>query len=213
MNDKEKHFRKMNIGAHIAWGAAMWASAEVAKESKNYLNSVIGFYYSVFHLGFALINTDHSFHVDNMKRISHKKVEKWLETHLHFNENINYKILRIVRENINYLGMGSPASKLRIVRGHPFGYGFGYEKVDFFEMVEKASKSSKKIFDKLLGKIEVFCKQNHWQPLQFGREYYIEEYLSEDVLLNVLPREQDGIKVLKIASDLILGLIDKDINK
>ncbi len=205
MDDKEQHLREMNIGSHIAWGAAMWGSAEAAKESNNYMNAVIGYYYAVFHVGFALINTDHTFHLENMKSMKHNKIEKWLEDQLHWKDDIDYKTLRRVRENVNYLGMGEPSTKLMVVRGHQFGYDLGHEKVDFFDMVEKASESSRRIFENIFQQIEDFCVTNKWQPLQHGREYYFDEYLDEDVLLNVLPRDKDGLVALKKAMNLILG--------
>lgn len=205
MQEQEKYLREMNIGAHIAWAAALWGSAETAKESKNYLNAVIGYYYSVFHIGFAFINTDHTFHMNDMGHMKHNKIEKWLEEKLHWKDDIDYKTLRIIRESVNYLGMSDPASKLRVVRGHPFVYDLGYKRANFFDMVEEASQTSRRIFSNILSEIESFCVLNQWQPLQYGRVYYCDEYLSEDVLLNVIPREKDGLKAMQLAMDLIQG--------
>ncbi|MFA0678742.1 hypothetical protein AB4567_30900, partial [Vibrio sp. 10N.222.51.A6] len=65
--------------------------------------------------------------------------------------------------------------------------------------------SSRRIFENIFQQIEDFCVTNKWQPLQHGREYYFDEYLDEDVLLNVLPRDKDGLVALKKAMNLILG--------
>ena len=207
MDNEEKHFREMNIGSHIMWGAAMWGSAEAAKESKNYLNTVIGYYYSVFHIGFALINTDHTFHMENMSRMNHSKIESWLENHFEkWKDDFDYKNLRAIRENISYLGMDNPSLKLQVVKGGNLPYQLGSsKKVSFFEMVEIASESSKRIFEKLLIKIETFCKTHEWQPLQWGREYYIDDYLDDDILSSIIPREKDGKKAMSLALNLILG--------
>ena len=209
MDAIEKHQREMNIGSHIVWAAAMWASGTSGYERENYLAASIGFYYCVYHIGFARINTEHSFHLEDMQNIKHSKVEKWLEDHLSFRESIDYKLLRFVRENVNYLGMESPRGKLSVVRGHPFGYKFENQKISFDEMLQRCHKSSKGIFLLLLGQIEKFCKQESWQPLQLGREYYINEYLGEDLLHGILPNDNEGNEIRR---KLILLILDEDKN-
>ncbi len=204
MTGSEKHQREMNIGSHIAWAAAMWSSGALAREQKNHLVASIGYYYCVYHIGFALINTDYSFHFDDMRQIKHNKVEKWLKNHLDSHDNGDYKMLRFVRENINYLGMESSERKLRVVRGHPFGYDLNNQKIPFDEMIFKCHESSRRIFLLLLNEIETFCKREFWQPLQFGRDYYISEYLGEDLLLGILPRENGGQEIFKNLVQLIL---------
>jgi len=140
-----------------------------------------------------------------MKQMKHNKIEKWLENHLDFQDRIDYKNLRFIRENINYLGMGSPVAKLQIIRGHSFGYKLDNKKYIFFEMVDLASESSQRIFQNIFKNIENFSKKNNWQPLQHGRDYFIDDYLDEDAFLNIIPREKDGLASLKKAFNLILN--------
>lgn len=203
MNEDEKHNRNMNMNAHFAWALVMWGSAELARERENYLCSQISYYYSTFHAGFAVINTDHTFHFEDMKRISHSKVEDWLESKLPLELIHDFKILRQVRETINYLGSDEPASKLRIVRGHPFGFHIGVKSLSFFEMVSEASYSSKRIILYLLNEIEDFCHtQSCWGPKR-GSTLWQEEYLQEDLFLGVIPRGNDGVEILKRAFSLL----------
>ena len=205
MEIEEKHNRIMNMNAHFAWALAMWGSAEIAMEEENYISAIIGYYYSIFHAGFSLANTDHTFHFEDMKRIKHAKVQSWLKNKLSNKLNDDFRIIRWVRENVNYLGAQTPASKLRIIRGHPFGFNIDmwHGKISFFEMVNKTSHSSKNIILHILTILESYCKENKWPGPKKGDDWWVDEYLQEDVLLNVIPRGKSGIKILKKAFSLL----------
>lgn len=203
MDQQEQHKREMNIGAHLAWSAAFLASGNAADSSQNLLAAAFSYYYAVFHAGFALINTDHTFHMPDMERIHHNKIESYLEGKLPTSMAINAKNLRATREFLSYLGTGAPEGKLRIVRGHPISTALGTR--DIRGLVDLAKKDSEELFKHLYKAVEDFCKSNDWQPLKFGREYFVDEYLNEDILLNVIPRDTNGIPIVQRARDLLLS--------
>ncbi|VWC54014.1 hypothetical protein [Burkholderia lata] len=203
MDDRELHQRSMNIGAHLAWSAAFLVSANAADEQHNLLAAAFSYYYSTFHAGFALINTNHTFHMPDMERIHHNKVELYLENNLPLSLVQKAKNLRVTREFLSYLGADDPASKLRIVRGHGIATALGTR--DVRGLVDIARADSEEIFKYIYATVEAFCKTHKWQPLQHGREYYVDEYLDEDILLNVIPREGDGAKLMRRTVNLLLS--------
>ena len=184
MTDDEQHQREMNMNAHIAWAFALLGSAEVANERGNSLSAAITYYYSSFHAGFALINTDHTFQMESMQRIRHSKVESWLENRLPIKLHEQYVLLRNLREAVNYLGMESPASKLHVVRGHPFGFDIKTltisKRLTFFEMLKFAGESSTAIIAFILGEIEKHCQQEGLRGPKRGNDEWLTEYIQED---------------------------------
>lgn len=192
----------MNIGAHLAWSAAFLASGNAADNSQNLLAAAFCYYYSVFHAGFALINTDHTFHMPDMERIHHNKVESYLESNLPIQMATNAKNLRATREFLSYLGAGAPEGKLKIVRGHPICTDLGTS--DIRGLVDLASKDSEDLFKHIYTAVEDFCIKNNWQPLKSGWEYFVDEYLDEDILLNVIPRDASGTPIVRKALELLL---------
>ena len=201
MDQQEQHNREMNIGAHLAWSAAFMASGNAADTQQNLLGAAFSYYYSVFHAGFALINTDHTFHMPDMERIHHNKVESYLEQNLPFMMVNKAKNLRVTREFLSYLGAEGPREKLMIVRGHPISSSLGTENIR--GLVDFARSDSEEIFKYIYSAIEQYCKENSWQPLKSGREYYVDEYLDEDILLNVIPRDLNGTSIVRRALELL----------
>ena len=201
MNKQEQHKREMNIGAHLAWSAAFLASGNAADSGQNLLAAAFSYYYAVFHAGFALINTDHTFHMPDMERIHHNKIESYLEGNLPTSMATKAKNLRAAREFLSYLGAGAPEGKLRIVRGHPVSTALGTR--DIRGLVDLTRKDSEELFKHLYEAVEDFCKNKAWQPLRFGRGYFVDEYLDEDVFLNIIPRDASGILIVKRALDLL----------
>lgn len=196
----------MNLNAHFAWAIGFWGSAEFAKEQGNFLLAPIGFYYSTFHAGFALLNTDHTMHLEHLSRTSHSALEKKLENHLDTTNQNRFKLLREIRENINYLGMEAPRGKLMVVRGHPYGFDLGLgNKKSFFELVSLAQAESEQFLKYCLGKIEDHCSENEfWRgPKKNSWDWY-DEYLQEDAFITVIP-EQNRAKILRNAFNIIMN--------
>lgn len=200
MDQNEAHERTMNLNAHMAWAFALLGSAEIANERGNSLCAAIAYYYSAFHAGVAWINTDYTFHLEDMKRIKHSKVESWLENRLPQKLHEQYWILRELREVVNYLGMETPAKKLQVVRGHPFGFEIKaltmVKRMSFFDLLAHADKSTKAILDHILSEIETHCAAAHWRGPKHGDDEWLMEYLQGDLMLNVLPEGPDRGQIL-----------------
>jgi hypothetical protein len=117
--------------------------------------------------------------------------------------------LRLLREAVNYLGMESPASKLQVVRGHPFGFDIKTltisKRLKFFEMLEFAGGSSTAIIAFILGEIEKHCQQEGWRGPKRGDDEWLNEYIQEDLLLNVLPDGPDRVEILKRGFSMVLA--------
>ena len=203
MTGDERHGREMTMNAHFAWGLAMWGSADIAAEQSNLLLACYGYYYSVFHAGVALIATDHSYHLDDMKQMRHSKLESWLQGRLELNSQMDFAMLQGFRESTSYLGMGSPSAKLRVIRGHPFGFDLGSRRLGFAEAVREASDASRRIVLEVLGQLEQFCAHEGWRGPKCGDGDWVTEYLQEDLLLSVIPRGGNGGKMLSRAFSLL----------
>ena len=98
------------------------------------------------------------------------------------------------------------ARKLQVVRGHPFGFKNGQKRYDFFEAVGEAKEASTRVVLFILDEIEKFCAQNQWRGPRRNDEQWLEEYLQEDVLLNIIPRDQNGITILQRSFSLLKSL-------
>lgn len=205
MDDQEKHEREMNLNAHFCWALAMWGSAEVAREQSNNIVACYGYYYAGFHAGFAFLNTDHTFHMDSMREIKHGKVESWLNDKLPFRLSVDYSLLRQYREATSYLGMDTPANKMCVVRGHPFGFTLDSEgrAINFYAAVQEASGASARLVRHLLAEIEKHCALHGWRGPKRGDSAWLEDYLQEDVLLGVIPRNKEGKNILGRAFSLL----------
>lgn len=199
MNTKEKHQRILNLNAHFAWALAMWGSADVAREESNFLLAPIGYYYSAFHSGFALVNTNHTIHLENLKQVGHSQLVSWLPLELTF----DFNILREIRETTNYLGVGDPQTKLSIVRGHGFRYILGSKHISFFDSILDARNYSLRFIHKTLDRIEEFCRQEKWPGPKRGDDNWQTEYIDEDFLLNVIPRSHQGPEILMRAFSVL----------
>ena len=189
----------MNLNAHFAWSLAMWGSADVAREENNFLLAPIGYYYSAFHSGFSLINTNHTIHVEDFTQVGHSQLVSWLPIDL----ILDFNLLRGIRETINYLGAGNPQFKLKIVRGHPFLYTLGKKDLPFFDTILEARDVSQRFIYKTLEKIEKFCSTEGWRGPKRGDNEWQTEYLGEDLLLNVIPRNDQGKEILRRAFSLL----------
>ena len=211
--DNEYHKRQMNMNAHLAWGLAFWSSGEVNREQGLYLVAPVAYYYSIFHTGFALLNTNLEIPLSKLSHIGHTKLQKLLTPMLPMSTIMIFDTLRQIRETVNYLGIGSPAGKLRVVRGHPFGFkveqpkrnGPGTEEIEtnFFQAINEAATSSKEFIETALQVIETRCEEMTWRGPKRNDSDWFDEYLGEDLLLNIIPREVSGRAVLMKMLSLI----------
>lgn len=203
-NEEILHARQMNINAHFAWALAMWASAESAHQQKNNLLAAVGYYYSAFHAGFAAANTNLDIPPENLVRITHTKLKEYLEPMFPgFGGMYSYELLQGVRESVNYLGADGPVGKLRIVRGHGFGFDEGGGvRYPFERALERAHQHSLMFLRAALVKIEGFCSTHGLTGPKSGDPYWMEEYIDENFLRGVIPAEAEGLDIIKRASGL-----------
>lgn len=199
--EDEQHQREMRMNAHFCWALAMWGSAEGSRIHSGYIAAVYAYYYSAFHAAVALIATDRTFHLDHMHEMRHGTVEAWLRERLPWQLQRDFALLRGCREATSYLGMGEPAGKLAIVRGYPLlvDVGSALPRLTFFEAVQEASHASSRLIHHALRALEEHCASAKWSGPKRGDERWLEEYLQEDVLLSVIPRDDDGHVILKYA--------------
>lgn len=189
----------MNLNAHFAWALALWGSAEVAREDGNPMLVPIGYYYSAFHSGFALVNGSPKVPFNTLRRMGHATLRKLLEGQLSLVRIQDLLLLRDIRETMNYLGGEDPAHKLRIVRGHPFGFEFDGTRYTYDQSLELARDVSKRF---IFAVMDAFSsvKQNVVQRVPArGDDDWLNEYLQEDFLLGVIPPGATGGRILKKA--------------
>lgn len=199
------HTRQMNLNAHFAWALAMWASAEAAHKRENTMLAAIGYYYSAFHAGFAVVNTSLTIPVEKLVRITHSALRDYLDPLLPPMSMLHFVLLQEIREAINYLGATSPESKLRIVRGHGFGFDLGDTQITFTRGLEMAHKQSLQFLGLCLSVLEEFCAKEGIVGPKRGDAYWASEHLDDDVLLHVIPRNGDGNAILQRAFTLLSG--------
>lgn len=197
------------MNAHFAWALAMWASAEASHKRHNTLLAAVGYYYSAFHAGFAVANTSLAIPSEKLVQITHSALKGYLEPLLPAGGMIHYELLQGIREGVNYLGADSAVGKLKVVRGDGFGFDLGNgAKVKFDRSLEMAHRHSLSFLRICVAAIEAFCVKNMIVGPKRGDSHWMSEYLDEDLLLGVIPREGDGIEIVKRAA----LLLENDLN-
>jgi len=197
------HQRQMNINAHFAWALTMWASAEAAHKRQNHLLAAVGYYYSAFHAGFAVVNTNMDIPKEKLVQITHSVLKDYLEPLLPPGGMWHYELLQGIREGVNYLGADAPEGKLRIVRGNGFSFDLGESRFTFERSLEMAHKQSLSFLRVCVATLETFCAAHKIVGPKRGDSYWVTEYLDEDFLLGVIPREGNGIQIVNRAASLL----------
>lgn len=204
MTEAEHGNRIWNMNAHFAWALVLWGSAEISRKRCNWLLAPIGFYYAAFHAGFALVNANHEVPASHLKRISHSRLQRYLKTMLAPQVMDDFQFLRGLREWINYLGSNTPSRKFRIVRGDPISLKIASSKFSYADALALASERSARFIEGVLVRIEEFgqTKTERWPHPIRGDVGWL-DYLGEDVLFAIIPREMDGTAILQIAFELV----------
>lgn len=208
-SEDDLHNRQMSLNAHFAWALAMWASAEAAHKRKNTLLAAVGYYYSAFHAGFAVVNTIKAIPNEKLVQITHSALKGYLEPLLPAGAMIHYALLQDIREAVNYLGAGSAIGKLKTVRGDGFGFDLGNGvKITFERSLEMAQHQSLSFLRICVDALEAFCSTGNVVGPKRGDSHWVGEYLDDDLLRGVIPREGDGIEIVKRAA----LLLEKELN-
>lgn len=193
MDEKELHNRQMNLNAHFAWGLAMWGSADVAREEGLFLPASIGYYYSGFHACFALVTTNPKLPAESLKRTGHSKLEEWISEMGVGMLPFWFKELRGIRETVNYLGLGDPVAKLKMVRGGGLIFGMLDGDKSFREAIQHARILSLRVLTKALLHIGKWGTENKVVVPKSDdpTHYWLKNYMQEDFLSTVLPDNDD----------------------
>jgi hypothetical protein len=154
----------------------------------------IGFYYSTFHAGYAFLNAVPGLSPRTFDRMGHSQLAGLIESHLNSELRSHFEILREVRETINYLGVGEPNSKLKVVRGHPFGFTIGSENLSYVDAIEMTKERSRAF---LYGALDQLSGMPSRIVDAFPRradddQNWLQEYIQEDMLLNVIGGDARG---------------------
>ena len=116
--------RYNKIDAHSVFAVSLFFSSKHSLEEGNRVLSSIGQYYSIFHIGYALVSLNFSFKDSNLKRINHSQLKNLLKNLVDRDiisvDFLNlYLDLKNVREYFNYLNVESGQDKFMVLRrGH-----------------------------------------------------------------------------------------------
>src|SRR5207247_10143313 len=82
-------------------------------------------------------------------------------------------------------------------------------RTSFFQAVGEAATGSKEFIEAALRVIETRCEEMAWRGPKRNDSDWFDEYLGEDLLLNIIPREVSGRAVLLTMLSLVglCGLI------
>jgi len=192
MESAEMTHREHNLNAHFAWALALWGSAETSRQAGSTLCAAYSYYFSVVHAGYAWMNALPRIPIEDLQKVDHQVVLKHLGFYLigdHANELFK---LKQIREATSYLAIPEPATKLRIVQGHPFGFTTEHTNRSFFEALDDASLSSKSLLLHLLSQIQHFSTISKIRSPAMGDATWQNEYLNEDMFLHVFPEKSRG---------------------
>lgn len=138
MSDDNQHNRTMNLNAHFAWGFALWASADASRIGGNLMLAPIGYYYACFHSSYAYLNAVPGIDPNTFDHMGHSQLSNLIGQHLSANLKLEFDEMRELREAINYLGLGDPSGKLRVLRGHALRFGTREKSISFDESIIKS---------------------------------------------------------------------------
>lgn len=194
MSDREQHNRTMNLNAHYAWSFALWSSAESARTTGNMVLAPIGYYYSSFHSAYAYLNAVPGITPSTFERMGHQPLSNLIEQHLGNDLQKDFDEMRDLREAINYLGMGEPSGKLRVLRGHALRFVTPSQSIGLQDMILRARDKSRAFIIKTLDKVvELPSKAVDTFPRRGDAdENWLTEYMGEDIYLGLMQDEMRG---------------------
>lgn len=187
--------RRLYIHSHFAWAAAFWGSARVAEQDGNFLLAPIGYYYSAFHSGFAAVCTNLDIPNESLKRMGHSQLKEYLEPIFPADAMISYLYLQDIREGINYLGVETPEQRVAVVRGHDFYFG----SAPYFKCISNCREHSVRFLRHAQYVISIFGRSKAINYPDLNSEWWVQEFLGEDLFRCVIPGERNGQRALKLA--------------
>ena len=208
-SDQKKHstyFRPLpeyidrfnKIDAHAVFAVSLFFSSKHSLKEGNTVLASIGQYYSMYHLGYALVSLNFSLKDSNLKRISHSKLINLL---MNLNERgiisidfINlYLDLQEVREHYNYLNAETGQDKFMILRRDFLTHSYCFGDIELTNISAQAEEPLSIVIDgfySMLHEIEVQItsnsKTNGHRPDIFRsiRRLSWFDWFGEDMMMN-----------------------------
>jgi len=204
MSKENKNCPTMNLNAHFAWGFALWASAEESRVNGNLMLAPIGYYYSCFHSSYAYLNAIPSIEASTFHRMGHQQLSNLIAQYLGADLQADFDQMRDLREAINYLGLGEPAGKLRVLRGHSLRFGAPSNSLSLDEMVMKARDMSRTFITKMLDEVARLPKKavDTFPRRGDATENWLQEYMQEDIYLGLMSEDMRA-KTLAVVRDIL----------
>lgn len=194
----------MNLNAHFAWAFALWASAEESQSSGNLMLAPIGYYYACFHSSYAYLNAVPGIAPSTFDRMGHQQLSNLIKQHLDDDLRKEFDEMRDLRETINYLGLGDPTGKLRVLRGRDLRFGTPKDSLSFDEMITKSRDNSRAFIIRMLDEVALLPKNAvDTFPRRGDTEgFWLDEYMQEDIYLGLMSHEM-RVKTYKFVQDIL----------
>lgn len=204
MGQSAEQVKTRLVSSHIVLSAAMWASADLAKKQQYDYHSLLYFDYAISHMALSFMSTIHDIGADDINRMKYRDTVHWLLKGIPDKHLQEYSTVRTIIDRLN---ITSPNLETALERGFISGCHNVQEipchcRISAIEQVESISLH---LFNSLLQKIECYCQLHQQTPLLLGRKYFIDHYLDEELLLEVIPNQRGSLRAMQCAIALIAG--------
>lgn len=193
--------RYHKIDAHSIFAVSLFFSSKHALDEGNTILASIGQYYSIFHLGFALVSLDFSHNDNVLERMQHSKLKRLLKNFVErgiiSTEFLElYLDLQEVREYFNYLDAKNGQGKFMILRRGHLTHSNCFGDIRFCDISAQAKEPILIIFNRffsMLHEIELQItsnrKTNGYRPIIFRsiRRLSWYDWFGEDMMMDFYP--------------------------
>ena len=190
--------RYNKIDAHSVFAVSLFFSSKHSLEERNRVLASIGQYYSIFHLGYALVSLNFSLKDSNLKRMNHSNLKNLLKN-LEDRGIISIDFLNLyldlqeVREYFNYLDVKNGQGKFMILRRGHLTHSNCFGDIRLSDISTQAEEPISIIIDRffsMLHEIELQItsnrKTNGYRPDIFRsiRRLSWYDWFGEDMMMN-----------------------------
>lgn len=193
--------RYHKIDAHSIFAVSLFFSSKHALDEGNTILASIGQYYSIFHLGLALVSLDFGHNDNVLEKMRHSKLKNLLKNFVErgiiSTEFLElYMDLQEVREYFNYLNIKNGQDKFMILRRGHLTRSNCFGDIHFCKISAQAKEPISIIIDRffsMLHKIELQItsntKTNGYRPVIFRsiRRLSWYDWFGEDMMMDFYP--------------------------
>lgn len=167
---------------HLITAVCFRESAENARlKAEGVLLAPIGYYYSLFHLGVAMLTVDYSTTFTKIKKMKHQPLENMLVSNLLERNLIDEDFILLL-------------NKYRNIREYA-NYQFGQFEYDFFTEIENSYAETEVAFDVGTKYILEVCNAIPDQEFLLKIQTYIGDHKGDDLMKTYLsPHEQSLVR-------------------